>query len=226
MALLKLHFIWIGVSQLDLPTLVKTWHPAWCMKCWQGLPPTQAVRSPPTLFFIPALTAHLFYPDYFFCIGGVLTFQTVSFLKTSSDQRDQELLDSNTSVVSAWFLLETTLKPVVLCTHSKLLQPGGMWKRVYRNAVPPPLTHSTPGRHHIWKFLNTEVTPYHLAKKPSKLVEDFSVHWKNASIQFISSFISTHCFYRFLFASQQHCSLQLLQPPFASTGTSIAIRGL
>lgn len=51
--------------------------------------------TPPPLFFIPALTARLFYPDYFFCIGGVLTFQTISFLKISSDQRDEELLDKD-----------------------------------------------------------------------------------------------------------------------------------
>jgi len=89
MAVLKLHFIWIQASQLDLQASVKTWHPARCLLLTKAFPYTDRQVIPPpflhTSFDSVSLLPRLL-PWLHFLHWWGFTFQTVSFLKTSSDQ--------------------------------------------------------------------------------------------------------------------------------------------
>lgn len=70
----------------------------------------------------PTLTSALTFP----CTGGGgATFQIKGI-----ENYWTNISKGTTRVASAWFLLETYTKISFLCTHFKLLQPEGMWKRV------------------------------------------------------------------------------------------------
>lgn len=166
----------------------------------------------------PTLNSALTFPC---TAGGGATFQIKGI-----ENYWTNISKGTTRVVSAWFLLETYTKISFLCTHFKLLQPEGMWKRVMTTLCHlldqhPLLQGSTT----VWSFWIQEYwlqesSKTTLQKNLANFAEDLNETFllENICIWFISSSITIYCFYQVIFASQE------LAPALASTGTSISIR--